>query len=136
MRRAVFLVYLFGPVIAYAGILFYLSHQPVLPAPPTGDKLAHFGAYAVLGALLTRAFYFGTRWSLGLVFTTSALAASLYGISDEIHQSFVPGRSADVADVAADALGALVGAGIAIALYGLGQRRRVGSREAPRFTSP
>jgi VanZ family protein len=39
-----------------------------------------------------------------------ALAVMLYGISDEFHQYFVPGRSVDVYDVLADALGGLLGA--------------------------
>ncbi len=39
----------------------------------------------------------------------SAVSASLYGISDEIHQSFVPFREAEVADVIADILGAFSG---------------------------
>ncbi len=39
----------------------------------------------------------------------SALSATLYGISDEIHQSFVPFREADVADVIADTIGAFCG---------------------------
>jgi VanZ family protein len=39
----------------------------------------------------------------------SVVSASLYGISDEIHQSFVPFRDAEVADVIADILGAVGG---------------------------
>jgi len=39
----------------------------------------------------------------------SVVSASLYGISDEIHQSFVPFREAEVADVIADMLGAASG---------------------------
>ncbi|MDH3980911.1 MAG: VanZ family protein, partial [Gammaproteobacteria bacterium] len=41
----------------------------------------------------------------------TALTA-LYGVLDEFHQSFVPGRNADVLDVLADASGALLGAGL------------------------
>jgi VanZ family protein len=40
----------------------------------------------------------------------SVLASSIYGISDEIHQYFVPSRMADIADVAANTVGSFMGA--------------------------
>ena len=46
------------------------------------------------------------------------LLAIVYGVSDEWHQSFVPERSADAADVLADAIGALVG-GSAVWAWGI-----------------
>ena len=69
--------------------------------PAGADKIGHAGAYAVLGALLTLAT--GRPW-------LAVLLATLFGVSDEIHQYFVPGRHADVLDVVADAVGALIGA--------------------------
>jgi len=67
-------------------------------------------AYALLGALFLRAFN-TTRIQhhLKLIFMLSILFSSLYGISDEIHQSFVPYRTADVMDVLADILGSAFG---------------------------
>jgi VanZ family protein len=94
-----------------AGI-FYLSHQPTLDLPAlfdNQDKVMHFGAYGLLGALLlgamrlTGAGGYSTR-QLAL----ATLIASLYGITDEFHQSFVPGRTPDVLDWLADTSGALL----------------------------
>jgi VanZ family protein len=61
----------------------------------------------------------------------AALAAAItivYGVTDEFHQSFVPGRSADAYDLAADAAGALAGTG---ACWAWGIIRRSRPRRAP-----
>ena len=50
-------------------------------------------------------------WRLSAVAALAAALAAVYGVSDELHQSFVPGRTADGADVVADAVGAVLGAG-------------------------
>ena len=102
-------LWLWGPAVACAAAIFWLSHQPVLPAPPGNDKLAHFVAFGTLSALIARGAWFDTRWSSGLVYAAAALLGTLYGLSDEVHQTFVPGRDASVADVVADAAGALFG---------------------------
>jgi VanZ family protein len=71
-----------------------------LPAPY--DKAAHFFSFALLGFLFAKAF---NNPRIGFV------VAALYGIGDEIHQSFVPMRQADFWDWVADALGAYFGSG-------------------------
>jgi len=40
--------------------------------------------------------------------------STLYGLSDEVHQAMVPGRSSELADVIADFVGSAAGAGIAL----------------------
>ena len=92
------------PAAAWAGVIFWLSSRRTLPGPelPYFDKVAHFGAYAVLGGLLA----FATDRSRVTVIVAVALGL-LYGASDEIHQMFVPGRSPDVLDWAADAAGVI-----------------------------
>ena len=99
--------------LAWMALLFYLSHQPGLDAPmlfPGQDKVFHAAVYALLGLLLLAAQprkAQGYSWrQVGI----SVLIASLYGLSDEIHQYFVPGRSSEVLDWVADSLGALIGA--------------------------
>jgi VanZ family protein len=73
----------------------------------------HFIAYALLGALFLRAFYTTRiKHHLKLIIIFSVLLSSLYGISDEIHQSFVPFRTADVMDALADILGSAFGVGV------------------------
>jgi VanZ family protein len=95
-------------------LIFYLSsfHQAPLP-DNVSDKFAHTGAYAMLGVLVVRGFAgrlpVRLTWRVALL---TVLVTTLYGVSDELHQMFVPGRSADVYDVVADAAGALAAVGV------------------------
>lgn len=78
---------------------------------------AHFLEYTVFGVLIFHALFRtapGQRCAL-LVLAAIALA-SLYGVTDEFHQSFVPGRLCDPADWLTDTLGATLGAVIVLAL--------------------
>ena len=79
-----------------------------------------------MGLMFARPLWFDTGWSAGHVFSTAALLAVLYGLGDEVHQSFVPGRDASVGDVVADAAGALLGA--AAWVLGCGALARFTSR--------
>lgn len=90
------------PAVAWAAVIYSLSALPTVPAPevPYVDKVAHFGAYAVLGGLLAFA---ADRSRLPIA--VALVLGVLYGASDEIHQMYVPGRSPDVLDWAADAAG-------------------------------
>jgi VanZ family protein len=94
-----------------AGIfaLSSLSQTPALPGQ--SDKGLHALLYAGLGALLMRALAGG--WSATMTrraVLVSVLTAGAYGASDEYHQSYVPPRQADVRDLAADLVGAAIGA--------------------------
>jgi VanZ family protein len=122
------------PALALAAGMWYLSSQPVLPKPEGllgFDKFQHFLAYFALAAAI--ALWFSREeWRrsvrspvigdflrhqaqkihkcnrlLGPPALTAALG-SLYGIIDEIHQHFVPGRNCDIRDWFSDTLGALV----------------------------
>jgi VanZ family protein len=90
------------PALAWAATIFYLSSRPTLPAPDVRhlDKVLHFGAYGLLGLLLA----FGADRSR-LPLLAALVIGVLYGASDEIHQMYVPGRSPDLLDWAADAAG-------------------------------
>ena len=104
------------PALAWAALIFALSAQPklVIDLELGTDKLAHFLAYAVLGALLAHA-HVRTGWP-----PLAACALGIaYGATDEWHQSFVPGRSTDVMDWVADTLGVIV----AVTLYHWLRRR-------------
>ena len=74
------------------------------------DKIEHFGAYGLLGVLLYSTLYFQKKYRILKEFpaTFTLLFASLYGMVDELHQFFVPGRNADILDWTADFTGALV----------------------------
>jgi VanZ family protein len=107
------LVVLWGPVLLVMGLIFYFSSLPDPGGPPGGisDKTAHFLIYATLGASLISALAGGRSAGMTLPTILAAVALStLYGVSDEIHQSFVPPRTPDILDVAADAAGGCAGA--------------------------
>lgn len=73
------------------------------------SSIAHFCEYAVFGALLANAL--SGHLSLRRACLIAILCASLYGVTDEIHQLFVPGRMCDPVDWLVDTLGASVGSG-------------------------
>jgi VanZ family protein len=78
------------------------------------------------GFLVGRALASGRGLGWAGVWALSFLLATLYGVTDEVHQSFVPGRNPDWRDVVADGLGALLGAGVTIAVAHLRSRGRHG----------
>lgn len=100
------------PSLAWAALIFAGSSIPGNDLPATGlAPVAHFFEYAVLGALVT--FALGVdRKHLAVLLAGIALA-TLYGVADEFHQSFVPGRTPDPMDVLVDLIGASVGSVIA-----------------------
>lgn len=112
--RAWYLLWYWAPVVLYMAIIFAGSSISNLPAIPGGfsDKTAHGSEYAVLGLLLARGLA-GPRWlSITLPCVVGAVVlAALYGVFDEWHQLFVPGRDFDVRDMMADAAGASMSAG-------------------------
>lgn len=114
------------PAAAWAATIFVLSSQSSLPGPPGGltDKHAHAVAFGILALAclfgLAGGVWRRITWRTA---TVAALLAAAYGVSDELHQSFVPGRVADVADVSADAVGAVVSAGLGWAWAILLRRR-------------
>ena len=113
------------PVIAYMGMLFGLSSLSTVPPPPGDltDYHVHFAAYVGLAVLTVRALAKGSlRNVTWLVVFGAAAISALYGVTDEYHQRFVPGREFDVFDMAADALGSIVGAG-AIGAWSIIRRR-------------
>jgi VanZ family protein len=80
--------------------------QVLLP-PPAWHNFAHVPAYAVLTWLWWRALRVA-QWSLGASLAGSALIAFAYGIFDEVHQYFVPGRFLSGTDAALNAAGCLL----------------------------
>jgi VanZ family protein len=91
------------------GLIFFLSSFPRPMGPPFfpfADKLAHLLAYGLLASLIYLARE-KSRATFHPIFIPF-LIAFLYGLSDEIHQYFVPGRDADVFDALANAVGAFV----------------------------
>ncbi len=94
--------------VALAVTVFLVSGRSQVAAPDVAnvDKLAHFAVYGLLGTLVARVSrvgrlrWFGVYWAIAI--------CSLYGLADEFHQSFTPGRSVEFADWLMDTSGAAV----------------------------
>jgi VanZ family protein len=106
------------PALLWAGLLWTVSGTPAAGLPPLfpgADKLAHLAAYAVLGLLLARIWPVTAAAGARQVLTLG----TAYGITDEIHQYFVAGRTTETGDMAADWLG------VALAVWLLRRRAEV-----------
>jgi VanZ family protein len=119
------------PALVWAGLIFAFSAQEDLTFFPDQSldfvvrKLGHMVIFGVLAILLWRALAGTTTlrrpWAWALALTI------LYAITDELHQAFVPGRTASGQDVGIDGAGAL----IAVAIVGF-----VGARWLRRHVRP
>ena len=112
-RQVELLILSYLPSALWAGLIFFLSDQQLLPGLGLSawdfiaKKLAHMFVYAVL--------YYLLFWAYRRTHQQSPLSnknywwplaiALIYAASDEIHQSFVSGRTATLRDFAYDALG-------------------------------
>lgn len=121
-------------VVSWMALIFYLSHQPAAQSSDLSSgfaqiimdviekiapnktfgfepfhhfirKNAHFFAYLVLGLLVANAM----RHYKGKRILVAVLICTLYAMSDEFHQLFIPGRAGQVMDVVIDSAGAVVG---------------------------
>jgi len=98
------------PAIAWAGFIFVMSSQPPEELPPWQipflDKLVHAGLFAILALAILFALWRSfpqARWKAAALAFALTL---LYGMTDEWHQGFTPGRDVDPWDWVADAAGA------------------------------
>ena len=118
------------PPLAWMGVIFFLSAQPDLPRAPGPwldtllKKISHALAYGVLAWLYQRALRPHLRASTVLRVASGGLAV-VYALSDEYHQTFVPGRNGQLFDVMVDG----AGAGGAMLLHWWLERRRALSRQ-------
>ena len=95
----------------YCTLIYWLSNQESLPTPhwfSFEDKLHHTAAYAVMAFLAWRSFRHRINNKPIILALVTLGFCSLYGVSDEWHQSFVVGRYSSVGDWIADTLGAAI----------------------------
>jgi VanZ family protein len=96
-------------------VIFFWSARPAITTSTIGwqdftiKKSAHIVEYLILGLLTYRSFKKTTGLSTIQVIIFTVVGCLLYAISDEIHQSFTPGRSPMVRDVALDTIGSALG---------------------------
>lgn len=112
-------LWVWGPAFAQMALIFALSSLNDAPVPEgMSDGFGHGVGYLMLSVAMFWGFA-GASWS-GVNWRSGALAvvcSVLYGLSDELHQMFVPGRAAAWDDVLADLYGALIGAALVGILY-------------------
>jgi VanZ family protein len=99
-------------VVGYCALIFLVSAQSdlSLPAFPSSDKVAHGLEYVVLGILWARAAKASwPHWTFLWVLASISLFTGLYGVIDEWHQLYVPGRFSDWHDAFADLCGGTLG---------------------------
>ncbi len=128
------------PMLAWMAWIFYLSDQPSLPRPGrrvgVSDSLFDYSAHAVtfgfLAILVWRAITAWPRilpkWLTARPKLSAGIIAALYAASDEIHQSFVPGRWAKFSDWVVDVIG-IVAALLLIHVWELWRRGRRARKE-------
>ena len=98
-------------MVGWCSLIFWLSSRPDSGGAPSElpelmfRKLAHVVEYAVLAFLTARALANGGRPPRRVLWGAFVFCA-LFAVSDEIHQTFVPGRYGKVRDVALDVGGA------------------------------
>jgi len=113
MNRRMMAIVRMVPMAVVMGTIFFLSHQPgdslSLPEVPGIDKLAHLSAYGTLAG--TVLFALSERLKIKVPLNAALVTVAfclLYGISDELHQSFIPGRTVSGYDLLADGTGAVL----------------------------
>ncbi len=110
-KHKIALVYI--PLVIYWLLLLTATSLPAADLPSIGtiDKVNHFVAYFGLSVLLTLCLLFQTKYELlyKKAFLITFLIVIFYGVLDELHQLFIPGRMAEIPDWLADTGGALIG---------------------------
>jgi len=113
MKRVATILKYWGPVFVWAGVIFAFSSYATKQASEIYwqdfivKKTAHVIEYGVFATLLYRAFINSGIEKVRAGYTAIVLAA-LYGISDEFHQSFTPGREPTLRDTIFDTIGAIL----------------------------
>jgi len=121
LSRSLFAVW--APVVVWMAGIFAASSQPKLPLQDqVPDFLSHSAAYLVLAVLWCWALARGREASLRTALA-AVVACTVYGVTDEWHQSFVRGRHSEARDVRNDAIGATAGALLYRGVF-LARRRR------------
>jgi VanZ family protein len=111
--------------VAWMGLIFYLSSLSGSEVPSGPSVVGHFAVYAILGGLFAVAIGPAGGWR---VVAASVALAAVYALTDEFHQSFVPGRDPSLVDWLTDVAGAAAGATLVV-LVARGAARRRPRRE-------
>jgi VanZ family protein len=119
-----------GGALAWAAVIFMLSAQPASRLEnaqdffdflPRADLFAHLFLFFVLASLVHAVLRAYIPRRKNLLLSDTVIFCLLFGLSDEFHQVFVPGRTLSGLDLFADVLGA----GLAVTLWLAIQRLRL-----------
>ncbi|MBO7633984.1 MAG: VanZ family protein [Lachnospiraceae bacterium] len=91
-------------------------------------KTAHVTEFAILGILLTNVFLL-RKTKKQPAAMLSLFCGIVYAASDELHQTFVPGRAGMFGDVCIDACGVVIGTALFIGIYALTENIRAGKAQ-------
>ena len=131
-----------GGALGWAAFIFMLSSQPgstlddaenLLDFMPAADFFAHIVLYFVLATLVHTVLRIYLPKRKKLLMADTVIFSLLYGVSDEFHQSFVPGRTVSGSDLLADVLGAVLAVTLWLAIDRIRRSRR--GRDADAGTS-
>jgi len=114
--RIIKLLNRFLPALLWATVIFILSSIPGKGFAkfqfffylPFADKLVHGVIYLILGVLTYRAFS-PTERRFNYTLPLSIILCTAFGFTDELHQTFIPGRDMSMYDLLADSIGAIIG---------------------------
>ncbi len=108
-KKEIKTLFRFIPAILYVGLIWYVSGQEVTSKISGYDKIIHIFEYGILGFLLAFGFNIKSVKAQSLVLVYCFLTGILLGVTDEIHQYFVPYRMFDIKDILADTVGIILG---------------------------
>jgi VanZ family protein len=104
------------PAIGYMGLIFFLSSLPsheLKISKEIPDYILHVIEYFLCCIFLLLGYAKGIKEHFTKkAYFIAVIISTLYALSDEFHQSFVPTRDANIRDIAADIIGSLLAAGI------------------------
>lgn len=109
MYKVIYRVIYFLPWLILTLAIIYFSNQETVDFLNNPfymeDKLLHFAAYFIYGLTIQFALINSTNYKSKKYYLTIILIGAFFGMTDEIHQYFIPGRSSDILDWIADLLG-------------------------------
>ena len=118
-------------LIGYMTLIFYLSSQPAdvsagIEIFDIPRIIMHVGEYGILGLLMNLVVtQISSKNPKSVLY--SAAFCSMYGVTDEVHQYFVPTRCFDICDILADTIGGLAGAVFLVILLNMLKVEKTGS---------
>lgn len=114
-RNAAISAAAWAAVLAWMAVIFYFSSKTGITVWSPLTYVFHFGEYLILGLLLCLALHCSTDMPRAKLLIAALVIASAYGLSDEVHQGFVPTREVSAVDWLIDTGGAMVSLGLWVA---------------------